>query len=437
MAETLRSGIVAGFKLYLFGGLKVAQSADIKFEPLSVARIVMLENILSGLKVIDLTQNVAGPFCSQVLGDLGAEVIKVERPGRGDDTRDWRPPEIAGKSSTFLALNRNKHSICLDLNHPEGVAVLKQLISEADIFIHSMKPGSAEARGFGFDDLAAQNQRLVYCAISAFGQKGPLNGLPGYDPLMQAFSGIMSVTGSEGDDPVRVGVSLIDMGTGMWAAIGILGAIIERGRSGRGMFVETSLLETGVTWMTVFIANYLATGKLPQKLGSAMAMTAPYELFHTRDGYVFIAAGNDSLFGRVCEGLGVPEMAKDPRFATNPQRVLNREDLRSSIHAVTCRMTAEEVVAQLRRTGAPCSAMHDVAQMLGNEQVQAVEIIADLPVENAPDHKVVALPIRANGERSRRMRTPPELGSSTDTVLRDLGYDIAEIERLRTAGIIA
>ena len=210
-----------------------------------------------------------------------------------------------------------------------------------------MKPGSAEARGFGYDDLKAINPSLIYCAISAFGQVGPLRGLPGYDPLMQAYTGIMSTTGNDGEAPVRVAVSLIDMGTGMWSAMGILAGVIERSRSGKGVFVEASLLDTGVSWMTVFVASYLATEQLPKKLGSAMSMTAPYELFRSADGYVFIAAGNDRLFGCVCEGLGSPDLARDDRFRTNPQRVANRVDLHREIEALTMIRPASEIVGTI------------------------------------------------------------------------------------------
>jgi crotonobetainyl-CoA:carnitine CoA-transferase CaiB-like acyl-CoA transferase len=396
----------------------------------------MLESILSGLNVVDLTQNVAGPYCTQVLGDLGATVIKVERPGRGDDTRDWRPPEIGGQSATFLALNRNKASICIDIETPEGRRVLTDLIGSADVFVHSMKPGSAEARGLGHADLKKVHPGLVYCAISAFGQVGPLSALPGYDPLMQAFTGIMSTTGSAGDDPVRVGVSLIDMGTGMWAAIGILGALMNRARTGEGMLVEASLMETGISWMTVFVASFLATGKLPQKLGSAMAMTAPYELFASADGHVFIAAGNDRLFAKVCDGLGGPALATDPRFATNPARVANRPALKAEIEALTRSRPTAAIVAALRAAGAPCSEMNTVADMLEHEQVRAAGIIADLPVPGAPGHRVVALPLKADGARALAFAPPPVLGADTQTILAGLGYGEADIERLRRDGAI-
>lgn len=397
----------------------------------------MLETTLEGVRVLDITQNVAGPFCTQILGDLGAEVIKLERPGRGDDTREWRPPEVGGQSSTFLALNRNKSSICVDIASAEGVEIIRALAARVDVVVHSMKPGSAEQRGIGYDDLRALNPALVYCAISAFGQDGPLSALPGYDPLMQAFTGIMSTTGNEGDDPVRVGVSLIDMGTGMWAALGILSALMQRARTGAGTLVEASLMDTGINWMAVFIASFRATGRLPRKLGSAMAMTAPYELFPAADGHVFIAAGNDGLFARVCAGLGAPGLACDPRFITNPKRVENRAALREALGAHTSTRPAAEIVGRLRQAGAPCSELNTVADMLEHPQVRAAGIIANLPVAQAPDHQVVALPFKAGGRRSGRLAPPPGLGADTSRVLSDLGFGAEEVAAWRAAGIVA
>ena len=397
----------------------------------------MIENILSGYRIIDLTQNVAGPFCTQILGDFGAEVIKVERPKGGDDTRAWRPPEIGGQSSTFLALNRNKKSICIDLDTPDGRDVLHKLTASADIVIHSLKPGSAESRGFGYDDLKTVKPDLIYCAISAFGETGPLREMPGYDPLMQAFSGIMSVTGNPDDDPVRVSVSLIDMGTGMWAALGIVGAVLHKSRTGEGMEVRASLLDTGLSWMTVFIAGYFASGKLPQKMGSAMAMTAPYELFKTSDGSVFIAAGNDRLFARVCEALGCPELANDDRFVTNDRRIAQRALLHDLLSQQTVTMTATSAVEALRRVGAPCSELNNLSQTLSHEQVDATAMIVNMPVEGARQHKVVALPLSANGRRSNAKTPPPLLGADTDQVLMEHGYLADEIADLRQRAVIA
>ncbi len=397
----------------------------------------MLETTLDGVTILDLTQNVAGPFCTQILGDMGAAVVKIERPGRGDDTRDWRPPEIAGLSATFLSLNRGKRSLCIDLDRPDGVALLAELVAGADVVIHSLKPGSAEQRGFGYEHLKAHNPRLIYCAISAFGRVGPLSGLPGYDPLMQAFTGVMSVTGQDGDDPVRVGVSLIDIGTGMWSAIAIMAALMQRGKDGLGRLVETSLLETGIAWMTIPIAGYLASGKLPRKLGSGIAMTAPYELFRSADSHVFIAAGNDRLFERVCAALARPELAHDERFASNPARVANRAALHAEIEAVTLAMTTAEAVRRLRAVGAPCSEMNDIAQALAHDQVRAAAMLEPLPVTGASAHQVVALPIKMNGARAATAAAPPALGADTDAVLAAFGHPAEDIARLRARGVVA
>ena len=395
-----------------------------------------MARILYGIRVIDLTQNVAGPYCSQILGDMGAEIIKIERPGTGDDTRAWTPPAWGDRSSTFLALNRNKKSVCIDLDSPEGRDIVVHLAKDADVLIHSLKPGSAESRGLGYEQLKEANPKLVYCAISAFGQTGPMRALPGYDPLMQAFTGIMSVIGNEGDAHSRVSVSLIDMGTGMWAAMGIIAALREADRNGHGMRVDASLLETGVAWMTVFVANHRATGTLPKRMGSAMAMTAPYELFATSDGAVFIAAGNDRLFAQVCAALDLEHVPRDERFATNSARVGNRVALREVLETRTKALAAAEVVRRLQARGAPCSPMNNVRQMLEHEQVEAVGIVQDLPLAPGDKHRVVGVPLRLDGDRTTDHAAPPLLGEHTISVLEAAGSPLARIEALKAKRII-
>lgn len=397
----------------------------------------MLQDILSGVRVIDLTQNVAGPYSTQILGDMGATVVKVERPGTGDDTRQWSKPNVAGVSSSFLSLNRNKASVCVDVSSPEGCGVVKDLAASADVLIHSLKPGAAERYGFGYDSLAEGNERLVYCAISAFGGKGPLSQLPGYDPLVQAFTGIMSATGNEGDDPVRVGVSLIDMGTGLWAALGVMAALYKRNETGKGMMVEASLMDTGLSWMTIVIAGYLASGELPKKMGSGMAMTAPYELFRSADGYAFVAAANDRLFANVCRGLGCPELAQDPRFGSNVQRVQNRAALHEELERRTRKLETSEIVSRLRAVGAPSSEMNDVSQIVDHPQVQAAGIMGLLPFEGASTHRVVNTPLKLAGERGRLDSLPTQLGADTDRILAEIGYDSQKIAKLRKTGAIA
>ncbi|WP_378941151.1 CaiB/BaiF CoA transferase family protein [Mesorhizobium sp. ANAO-SY3R2] len=397
----------------------------------------MASGILSGIRVLDLTQNVAGPFCTQVLADFGAEVIKVERPQGGDDTRAWLPPEIGGESATFLALNRGKKSLAIDLSDPRGQEIVIRLAQEVDVLIHSLRPASAEKMGLGYEELEKHNPSLVYCAISAFGEKGPLRDLPGYDPLIQAFSGIMSVTGNEGDAPVRVSVSLVDMGTGMWSAIGILAALIGRGETGLGTKVEASLLDTGLSWMSVPIAGFLATGKTPQKLGSAMAMAAPYQLFRTLDGYVFIGAGNDRLFARVCQALDATELACDPKYATNRQRVAARSLLQEDIESFTQKRTTADLVAALRAVGAPCSELNELPDVLAHPQVAASEMILPLPTSNAADHRVVGTPLRLAGRRLAESGPPPKLGHETRAILTDLGIGEQELDTLIGDGVVA
>lgn len=391
---------------------------------------VAMEQVLKGLRVLDLTQNVAGPYCTQILGDMGAEIIKVERPGSGDDTRAWMPPAWGEQSPVYLAFNRNKKSICIDLDAPEGQEAVARLARNADIVVHSMKPGSAESRGLGFESLRRDNRKLVYCAISAFGQSGPMSGLPGYDPLMQAFTGVMSVTGNDGEAPVRVSVSLIDMGSGMWAAMGILAALRELERTGEGSCVNTSLLETGIAWMSVFIANFRASGTLPRKLGSAMTMLAPYELFAAADGRVFIAAGNDRLFTQVCKALGIDHAASDPKFAKNADRVKHRVELHRIIEDAMAQMPAAEAVKRLRACGAPCSILNDVGQMLTDEQVVSTGIVQPLQVSEGDDHRVVGIPFTLNGQRKTEHVAPPTLGAHTHALLAEAGYDDAAIRRM-------
>ncbi|MFC4279141.1 CaiB/BaiF CoA transferase family protein [Achromobacter aloeverae] len=395
-----------------------------------------MEQVLQGIRVLDLTQNVAGPFCTQILGDMGAEVIKIERTGSGDDTRAWQPPSWGARSSTFLALNRNKKSLAVDLDTPQGVDIVKALARDADVLVHSLKPGSAESRGLGDEALRALNPALVYCAISAFGQQGPLRAQPGYDPLMQAYTGIMSVTGSEGDPPARVSVSLIDMGTGMWAAMGILAALLRVKLTGKGTTVSASLLETGVGWMSILIANYRASGVLPRRMGTAMAMTAPYELFQAADGAVFIAAGNDRLFQKVCVALDLEALPRDERYASNAVRVRNRQALHETIEQRTLALGAADIARRLQRQGAPCSVLNNVQQMLESEQVAAVGIMQELDIQDGDGHQVVGLPFTLDGQRRTRHDAPPELGQHTRALLDAAGYPAASVDDLIARGVI-
>jgi crotonobetainyl-CoA:carnitine CoA-transferase CaiB-like acyl-CoA transferase len=266
---------------------------------------------------------------------MGAEVIKVERPGRGDDARAWAPPWWGDESSAFMAFNRNKKSLALDLKHDAGRAVLRRLVGRADVFVQSLRAGVIGELGLDFSSAAALNPRLVYCSITAFGTRGPLADRPGYDPLMQAYAGMMSINGHPGAEPARVGTSIVDMGTGMWAALGIVAALRQRETTGRAIEVTTALFETALMWVSYQAMGYLASGEVPEPQGSGTLMIAPYQAFRVVDGYVMIAAGSDALFARLASALGVPELARDPRFIDNPTRVANRAVLVEANTALT------------------------------------------------------------------------------------------------------
>jgi crotonobetainyl-CoA:carnitine CoA-transferase CaiB-like acyl-CoA transferase len=392
---------------------------------------------LDGLVVIDLTQNVAGPFCAQLLGDFGADVIKIERPGKGDDARGFAP-QWHGEAAAYLAYNRNKRSVCIDLDHPRGREIVSRLCRTADIFIHAMKPGSAESRGFGYEDLSRDNQRLIYGSISGFGEQGPLRSLPGYDPLGQAYSGIISMNGHPGAPPARVVVPLIDMGSGLWLFTGILAALLERTKTGKGAKVATSLLETGVNWTALMMAAYQATGVVPGPAGSTSPAAAPYEAFQTSDGWIQIAAANDRMFGVLCDVLNCPELPQDPRFRSNPDRVSRRGELHEILERATRQLTSADLMGRLREAGVPASPINTLDKVFADEQVNALGMLPQVdPGFRIPEMKFVDIPISLNGERSARRRMPPRLGEHTDEVLRGTGYTNPEIKAFREERVIA
>jgi len=396
-----------------------------------------MANILSGLTVIDVTQNVAGPFCTQLLGDLGATVIKIERPNHGDDTRHWHPPLWGEESSTFLALNRNKKSLCVDLNHPEGQKIVHQLCETADIFIHSLKPGSEESRGLGYEQLSEKNPALIYAGISAFGDMGKMKNKPGYDPLIQAYSGIMSMVGNEGDDPARVGVSIVDMATGMWSLVGILSALHQRNETGKGCKVSNSLLETGIAWVSLQLSTYMASGNLPKKMGTGMATAAPYQAFRTKgDQWAIIAAGNNRLFKNLCTALQLEELVEDPRFESNSARVQNRKELYRIIEDRTLEFELDDLVNLLEEYKVPSCPINTLDRVLRDEQVKALAMIKPVEDFRVSDFRIVDLPFRINEERGNLQSLPPLLGEHTDEILSTLNYSKETLEQLKNESIV-
>jgi crotonobetainyl-CoA:carnitine CoA-transferase CaiB-like acyl-CoA transferase len=391
---------------------------------------------LAGFRVLDLTTSLAGPYCTMVLGMLGADVIKIERPGRGDDTRDWGPPFWNGESAVFLAMNANKRSLAVDISAEAGRDALLDLAATCDVLVQNLRPGLIERLGLDFDAVRERSPRIVYCSIGAFGKGGPLSTQAGYDPLMQAAGGIMSVTGEASGPPVRAGVSVVDQGTALWATIAILAALQERTRDDRARLVDTSLYETAINWMPYQIVGYLGSGRLPGRLGSGIGMLAPYEAFEASDGLVMVAAGNDKLFRSLCEAIELGALADDPRFAANPDRVANRDELHDLIAERLARLTVAETLEQLERVGVPAAPVQDVSQVAAHPQTEALGILHPVAHPAIEDLRLVAPPLSVDGERVVPRSAPPALGADSEQVLREAGYDDAQVRALFESGVV-
>jgi crotonobetainyl-CoA:carnitine CoA-transferase CaiB-like acyl-CoA transferase len=372
---------------------------------------------LAGITVVEIGHSVAAPYAGLILSELGADVIKVENPKGGDYARGWGPPFWNGTASAFHGLNRGKSGITVNFSDPEEAGRLRRLIIDrADAVIQNLRGGVMQGYGLGAAELTAAKPSLIYCDLGAFGKGGPMASKPGYDPLMQAFAGIMSVTGEGGDrPPIRVGVSIVDMGSGMWATIGILAALFERTRTGRGGAVATSLYETALAWMTVPLAGYAANGEVRRPHGSGTAEIAPYQCFPTRGGWLMIAAGNDNLYRRLCATLGRPDLGEDTRFLTNGDRVVNRGVLVPMIEEITRTWDIEELMAALDKAGIPNAPLQNVAQVTDHPQTHAVGILQEGPEGALP---TVGLPLAFDGERSSYERAAPELGEHNDAVFK-------------------
>ena len=391
---------------------------------------------LTGVTVLDVTTSIAGPYCAQILSALGADVIKVERPDTGDDGRAWGPPFWNGEGTMFLSANAGKRSLALSLRDPRGRDTLLRLVDGADVFLQSLRPGLAEELGLGAGALRERNPRLVYCSIGAYGHVGPLSHEPGYDALMQAAGGLISMTGEPGQPGVRVGSSLIDQGTGTWAALGVLAALLERDRTGVGSEVDVSLYETALGYIGYHLAGYLADGTVPHGQGTRFPMVAPYQVFTTKDGELMIAGGNDRLFAAICRVVGLPLLIDDPRFRTNPDRVRNRDELCVILEERLAEHDSADWHDRLTEAGVPAAPVADVADVAHAPQTDALGMLQPLPHRSIPNLKLTALPMSFDGDRVLHRSAPPAIGQHSEEILLEAGFNNDEVAALAAEGVI-
>jgi formyl-CoA transferase len=406
------------------------------------------DRALAGLRVLDLTRVLAGPWCTQILADLGADVIKVERPGAGDDTRSWGPPFLkdragneTGEAAYYLAANRNKRSVTLDLASAEGQAIVRKLAVASDVLVENYKVGQLAKYGLDYDSLARINPRLIYCSITGFGQDGPYKDRAGYDFIIQGMGGFMSITGERDDlpggGPQKAGVAVSDLMTGMYATVGILAAVAQRSRTGRGQRIDMALLDTMVSMLANMNTNYLTSGHAPGRAGNAHANIVPYQVFAAADGHVIVAVGNDGQYTKFCEVAGRSELATDPRFARNADRVRNRAVLVPILEQLVRARPVAFWTAELERAGIPCGPINSIAQALADPQIVARGLRVELPHPLAGTVGLVGTPLKMSASPPALDRAPPTLGQHTEDVLRDLaGIDAATLAALRARRIV-
>ncbi len=393
---------------------------------------------LSGITVLDLTRVLAGPYGTMIMGDFGAEIIKIEQPGRGDDTRRWGPPfDEHGESAYYQSVNRNKRSVTLNLKTPEGREVLRDLARQADVLVENFKVGTMERLGLGYEALRELNAGLVYCAITGYGQNGPYAKRPGYDTVIQAQGGLMSITGPADGEPFKVGVAIVDITAGLYAVISILAALQYRQRSGEGQFVDIALFDAQLSWLANVASSYLMTGETPGRYGNAHATIVPYQVFATAEGRMMVAVGNDGQFAALCQVVGRPAWAGDERFESNAARVENREALVALLQEQFSTRSTEAWIEALLDAGVPCGPVNDVPAALENEQSVARNMVQTVTGAHGDELRLVG-PAPKMSVTPPLIRTPPpSLGQHTEDVLRErLGYDVERIEQLRAMGAI-
>ena len=391
---------------------------------------------LTGVRVIDVTQIMAGPFCTMLLGDMGADVIKIEKPDGGDDVRRSGPPFVAGESATFLNIGRNKRSVVIDMKQTEGTEIVRNMARDADILVQNLRPGRLEGFGLGYEDVRAVNPAIVYATITGFGRTGPYKDKPGFDLMAQGYSGIMGVTGHPGQPPVKVSVPITDLNAGLFTAYGILAAYVNRLKTGKGQHVDSSLMEAGVAYTIWESAIYFTSGRLPGPNGSAHQISAPYQALPTSDGYITVGGANQRNWERLCRAIGRAELISDPRFEVNAGRMANRPALEATLGETLKTQPMAHWLSILEAAGVPCGPIYDISQVYADPQVIARDMVVEVEHPTAGTIRNVGIPVKFSETPGNIRRPPPRFGEHTEEVLTEFGYTTGEIDSLRDRGIV-
>ncbi|MCH8281499.1 MAG: CoA transferase [Chloroflexi bacterium] len=392
---------------------------------------------LEGIRVLDLTRALAGPFCTLMLGDNGADVIKVEMPGSGDDTRKWGPPFIGEESAYFLSINRSKRSLTLNLREPQAKEIFLKLAESSDVLVENFTPGVMERFGLGYDEVKQTNPKIVYCSISGFGQDGPYRNRPAYDQIMQGISGLMSITGEPDGEPQKIGIAVTDIGAGMWSAFAIMAALHHREQHGEGQYIDVSMMDAQVAWLTYQAAYFFANGEPPKRMGAAHPTLVPYQAFMCQDGkYINVAVGSERIWARFCQGVRREDLQNDPEYAVNSDRVRNRAKLVPMLQEYFLTRPVADWVEDLQEANVPCGPINDLADVFADPQVLARNMYVEIPHPTLGSIKQTGLPIKFSLTPGRIDRHPPLLGEHNQEILEDLGYSVAQVDEMKENAII-